>query len=782
MTRQLRVAVLSGLFLLSSLSMVHSVRAQDPPSRPQPVMDQMTNIPYFTVLDGMSSTLTLNNVSSASTPVTVTIYNLEGKSHVLDPIVLDAHSFKQIDLRDVVNDEFSSGSIEVAFNGIAMGVTCQVSVFSLKNRVSFESREQDVMDFDSANLAGILSLPKGADGFLAVTNVSNNRLTFQLTAGSLKKTAALSPRETELIKLNDDERLPRATLVKLQHSGLPGDLITTGYVLNLDTGYSSGFAMLDPSINRSATLAGAHFRVGKPDPSEGFPEDTRFRSPLLIANVSAGPVMAHVSVDYTVAEQDEQNDGDSKTSSAKTKHTVVKVADVAVAPGNVQRVELSDALGSVGRIIEAGVDIAYDAAPGSVIAQLTSVDQSGDYSFEVPIKDANSMTETLASVYPFNLENGNNTVLHLKNTTGQSVSGIVLIGYYDGGIDKTYNWPPVVLEPYQTIAIDIQKLQDSKKPDVRGVVFPGDVKRGQIEWIQRTPNTMIGRAEQTNVKEGIASSFSCNMACCQYFSQSDSLSPSGWSGSVGESFVSTALAQGIDCTDRLFGPSPDGSASNWYAPQVPPVATVTSSGFNTGMATVAAKNPGSTVITATISHPYYTRGGTLKYPYCNFNTKPQNINSNVTVYPPTHLHIISDSNGYLTRCPVTYVMNRDITLQVQDQYYHPVGGAPVQENFIAISSNTCGGNPPGATKCFATDSTGTFVDTQTVGICNVPFHGCGWTLTDEWQWCPAYGTVTNLANMSPEFTHDDQLQMKGLLSPVPAGSSNFNKLTGDIFP
>ena len=61
MTRQLRVAVLSGLFLLSSLAMVHSVKAQNaPPVTPMPVMDQMTNIPYFTLRDGMSSTLTRN--------------------------------------------------------------------------------------------------------------------------------------------------------------------------------------------------------------------------------------------------------------------------------------------------------------------------------------------------------------------------------------------------------------------------------------------------------------------------------------------------------------------------------------------------------------------------------------------------------------------------------------------------------------------------------------------------------------------------------------------------
>jgi hypothetical protein len=425
-----------------------------------PVMDQMTNIPYFTLLDGMSSTLTLQDVTSTPTKVTVTIFNAEGRAHDLDPITLDPHSFKEIQLADVARQGFESGNVEVMFNGTMMQVTCQVSVFSLKNRVSFESREQDMMDFESASLAGILSLPKGADGFLAVTNVAKNRVTFQLTAGWLKKTFALFPRETQLIKLNEDESLSETTLVKLQHNGLPGDLITTGYVLNLKDGYSSGFAMLDPGINRSRTLAGAHFRAGQPDPSEGFPEDSRFRSPLLLANVSANPVVAHVSVDYTVREKVQMtpinpNDADA----SEDKFNTIAVKTLTIAPGDVQRVELSDALGGVGQIAEAGVDIAYDAAPGSVIGQLTSVDQSGDYAFEVPVKDPDAMNEMMESIYPWTLENGTATVLHLKNTTNGTVKAAVLIRFAGG----TYQPDGFELQPYQTIALDIQKLKDSSR-------------------------------------------------------------------------------------------------------------------------------------------------------------------------------------------------------------------------------------------------------------------------------------------------------------------------------
>jgi len=85
-----------------------------------PVMDQMTNIPYFTLRDGMSSTLTLQNVTSTPTKVTVTIFNTEGRAHVLDPITLDSHSFKQVRLADVAPQGFESGNVEVMFNGTMM--------------------------------------------------------------------------------------------------------------------------------------------------------------------------------------------------------------------------------------------------------------------------------------------------------------------------------------------------------------------------------------------------------------------------------------------------------------------------------------------------------------------------------------------------------------------------------------------------------------------------------------------------------------------------------------
>ena len=757
MTRQLRIAVLSGLFLLPSLATVRSVRAQSPPAKkpPQPVSDQITNIPYFTLRDAMSSTLTLQNLAPTPTKITVTIFNTDGRAHVLDPMTLDPHSVKEVELEDVVpREDFDSGNIEVAFNGIPMVVTCQVSVFSLKNRVSFESREEDMMDFESANLAGILSLPKGADGFLAVTNVAKNRLTFQLTAGSLKKTVALFPRETELIKLNEDE-LAAPTLIKLQHNGMPGDVITTGYVLNLKDGYSSGFAMLDPGINRSRTLAGAHFRAGKPDPREGFPGDTRFRSPLLLANVSANPVVAHVSVDYTVREKVQMTPVNPNDANAtEDKFNTIAVKTLRIAPGDVQRVELSDALGGVGQIAEAGVDIAYDAASGSIIGQLTSVDQTGDYAFEVPVKDPAAISEQLQSIYPWTLKDGANTVLHLKNTTDQTAVGLLLFDFYDHGIFKTYNPDRIVLQPYQTIAIDIQKLKDSKKPDVRGELFPADVMSGQAQWHQVTPYSMIGRVEETNVKTGMAKSFSCSYPCCTNYYEYEFTSPSSLVGTPGGSGSLTLYQAGANCNLTTFGPYAI-TPSSWSMWPNTTVANVSAG----NVTYLAAGTDNVVTVVYDTSYDYNANNECFKdtHTYDGSST-PVNVN------PPDHVKVSTDSQGPPTCSTGTPVDVRRMNMQLVD-----VNSVNVTTNystkelpFTGQSSNTCLNGMPAPAFCFSAGPTqfctncgpGQFNDTMAVSsgtnfnYCSTVnptllANNCGYTLTSTWAMCSS-GLVNSI--------------------------------------
>ena len=149
------------------------------------------------------------------------------------------------------------------------------------------------------------------------------------------------------MKINDEFDKTSPALITLQQNGLPGDIITTGFVLDLKTGYSSGLPMVDPGIIRSSHLAGAHVRFGQPDPGEGFPPGTQFRSPLLLANVSDKPVTAHVSVDYSVEDKTAITTTPPKGLKVTPpkgpiyKVSNVTVGDLTIPPGSVQSADLS---------------------------------------------------------------------------------------------------------------------------------------------------------------------------------------------------------------------------------------------------------------------------------------------------------------------------------------------------------------------------------------------------------------------------------------------------------
>jgi hypothetical protein len=360
---------------------------------------------------------------------------------------------------------------------------------------------------------------------------------------------------------------------------------------------------------------------------------------LLLANVGANPVVAHVSVDYTVEDQQDSGGGgdDARKNSTKTaKHTVVRVKDLTIEPGDVQRVELSDALGGVGQIAESGVDIAYDAAPGSLIGQLISVDQSGDYSFEVPIKDPDAMNEMMESIYPWTLENGTATVLHLKNTTDKTVGAGVLIRFAGG----TYDPGGYVLQPYQTIAVDIQKLKDSKKPDVLGHTLPSDATHGQLAWFMKIPYTMIGRAEWTDVAAGIARSYSCTTGCCRFFSDTFQLGPNPMSGAVGSGGQFTATKYQHDCVNNYF--TYPGIPANSWSSDTPSVATVNGTGYTT------FTGPGQAHVTAHFTDYSYTWD--YQYMYCyQHNFTPYLAIAPVNVCGYT----IQPSAGFSTSCDDT---------------------------------------------------------------------------------------------------------------------------------
>jgi len=342
-------------------------------------------------------------------------------------------------------------------------------------------------------------------------------------------------------------------------------LIATGFALNRRTGFSSNLSFADCGVAKSTTLAGAHIRVGPPDPTEGFPSGTRFSAPLLLANTMNMPVEAQASIEYTMGGRPSR----------------VILPPISLAAREVKRVELREELerrGITGVLDDAGIDISYGEMPGTVIARLMSYDESKDYSFDVPIKDPKAGPSN--GGYPWRLDGTYTTVLHLKNTLNKDVSALFKLSY-DGG---EYNAPPVTMAPYQTIAVDIRKLRDAQRKDLRGNLMPSDVESGKVMWIGLgAESIIIGRAEVSNIDFGIASSFSCSICDCgSVMVTNDPYSPFIAPNSLTVPADSTGISFGANeyretwCDTNVWGP-------------VAPSSTVTWSSSDTSVATVSGQ-------------------------------------------------------------------------------------------------------------------------------------------------------------------------------------------------
>src|SRR5215471_12057434 len=586
-------------------------------SMPAHMMGELhiVHIPFFTGSEGMTSILTLNNNMTEMATATVTLYNMKGQPLVLPTVRLAPQLPVRFDLWQLANQhDFGSGNVQVAFNGMSMGITSQVSVISTGRRVAFESVEDEAMDFTSSRLDGILWLPDSeAQARLAVTNTTASPVTAIVSAAGRaeQRKVTLGPHETQLVEANGFIESAHSSsapgvLVSIQHDARPGSVMVTGFAVNDETGFSTNFSFVDRATLVSTKLAGAHVRAGLPNPGEGFPTGTRFSAPLILTNAGVQPTQATVSLDYTIDSIPHR----------------IQVGMASLVPGQTRQFELSQALathGISGPLDDAGVDVTYTGPPGTIIGRLTSIDQTGDFAFDVPVKDPLSGMMRVSGVYPWTLGDGVTSVVHLKNTVNKPVHALVQVRY-DGG---TYNLERIPLAPFQTIAIDIGALRDAQRMDIRGSVMPADVASGQVIWFEEDTGSLIGRAEVANITAGVASSFSCPGACgCQPSYSSSYMTPSSSNNVPGEVCAFTANEMRQDCNSVTYGPYNRTLDSTWTSSKTS-VATV-----STG--SVSCLSTGSTGITARFqAFIYGNLGGT-----CSTTTVNPNPGSSVSVQLP----------------------------------------------------------------------------------------------------------------------------------------------------
>ncbi len=248
--------------------------------------------------------------------------------------------------------------------------------------------------------------------------------------------------------------------------------------------------------------------------------------------------------------------------------------------------------------------------------------KSGDFLFDVPVKDPLAEMLRVSGSYPWRLDEGYTTVVHLKNTIDKQVYALLQVRF-EGG---SYNIERIKMAAYQTVAVDIKQLRDAQQQDIRGTVMPKDVESGQVVWFEEEAGSLIGRAEVATIATGVASSFSCSGNCsCPTNYYSAYLTPSSSEGPVGGTAQFTQNEMRRDCQGSLFGPYNRTSDSTWSSSDTS-VMTVSA-----GLA--SCLNPGTAGVTAQFQAVIYGGPCGICCPTYIFPTSGANVT--VTCATPT---------------------------------------------------------------------------------------------------------------------------------------------------
>lgn len=539
-------------------------------------------LPFYSTKGDWDSKLTLNNSLPQPLTASVTLYGLDGSQLSLSDVTLQPSQTVVMRLSDqlkpgVENERFQEGSLQVLFNGVVRALGPQLTVFNLKDALSFD--EEPAGDFKSSVLEGLWwSLPEPivsndentkARVMLANTTEQNLNVLIKVEwRGGVIPAPQVSMAPHQATVLEIKELLNELGIVangiesgglSISHNGPPGALIAQGVILSKARQFASNLNFVDPATQSSSVLEATGLLLGHP--GSGLPlTPTSFFSPVLaLKNASTSPQTGTVTVQYTA-------NGTFQTETLPA---------MTLAPHEVRLADFSALLESLRNVSvrSAGVKVEFSGKPGSVVGLLSSIDQVSSQALDAPLFNIDPKVYR-AGNHPFHISGNSQTVAYVKNV-GSGPTTVILIIRYAGG-----EFTPQMLKiaSGETIAFDLRTLRGSGLKDVQGRTLPGNLTDGQFIWYPHRGEGLIGRAVVLDAAGGSTSSFSCSNCCSPNFDHLE-WSPTSITGVPGNSQQLLMNEYDRDsCTQILLGPY-DVTNQCQYSSGSTSVATVSTTGM-----------------------------------------------------------------------------------------------------------------------------------------------------------------------------------------------------------
>jgi hypothetical protein len=594
-----RIRIASPKFLATCLLVMVSVSVFVVRARPVAraantgAPEHVLSFAYYSIKDDWDSMLTLNNSSVIELVTTVTVYSLDGRALTLPTLAVKPNSNIAVSLREYISrtkqsDQFQEGSIDVRFNSDdSMAITPQLTVADVEHGMSFDM-EPPMMPM-SSTLEGLWwSLDDTTSGQVMLSNTTDTALKSLVNVewgGTPVKgrEVSLSAHQTAVLDIKEilsDLQIEAQGIerggISITHNEMPGAVIAHGVILKKEARFASNLPFVDPTMQKNSVLNGTGLMLAHPASGSAFPETSFFTPQLALRNISGSSQMASVTVRYT-------SDGRLTTKSLPT---------ISIAPHEVRMADFSTLMSEVRnvQIASAGITIDSSGAPGTLLAALTSTDDSQNIEVDVPLV-SRSVRSGEGGNHPFRLGKTSRSVAYMTNITSKPTKVAVII-FHSGAM---YLPPLIDIAPGGTVAIDLLQLRDSQTKDIQGHTLPANLTEGQFFWHPHQGEALIGRVAMLDQTGSTTSNFSCPN-CCQMEPGEVDIVPGIITGQIGEFCQLTVWEWDTYCGQFHAGPYNYTNSVN-YSCDNTTIATVNSGG---GMSCVGLGNA-----TLTVSFDYY---------------------------------------------------------------------------------------------------------------------------------------------------------------------------------
>lgn len=507
----------ANLFEINETTISNQTGVSIPVSSPSPTPELTHNLvaAYYDVQNYPTAKLLLNNKGLQPIEIRPTLYSLDGIAMDIAPVSVQGNSHRFINLSDWANlggASFQKGSLKLFHTGKDLIIGSQIYLEDNANSLSFEERLTEIGKFDSHRLEAIWAMPRNQTQVTFILSNTSDE-TIAVSAKLSRKPHqtgetqifTLLPHQTRVLDLRNDfasgNQFANADVVglSLEHAGSQSALKAHGQIKDAPLGYSNIVQFSNPNSGKSSELHGAGLHLGSIGGEEIEPV-------VAVKNVGAAQTDVTIKVPYTRA------DGTSGT---------VNLNPINLQPGEMRLANMNPVIqrSRQEQIEIAGIEVSYDAAPGSVIVSAQSIGESKDQMFRVPLADPLAQVSSTGG-YPWRIEQTSRTVAYIKNMTDLEQEYVASLTWANGG---KYTIGLKKIAPHKTIEIDVKKLRDQQTPDFRGTTIPLNMTRGQIKWsLHKKYSTvnpknddfaLIGRSEQIDTINKTSSSYACQNCC-----------------------------------------------------------------------------------------------------------------------------------------------------------------------------------------------------------------------------------------------------------------------------